>query len=53
MIITTHYIGELENIFDEVLFLGEGSILEHGDAEELREKYGTSIEEIYKKIFNE
>lgn len=53
MIITTHYIGELENIFDEVLFLGEGNIIEHGDAEELREKYGTSIEEIYKKIFNE
>ncbi|SFA83387.1 ABC transporter ATP-binding protein [Clostridium frigidicarnis] len=53
MIITTHYIGELENIFDEVLFLGEGKIIEHGDAEELREKYGTSIEEIYKKIFNE
>ena len=53
MIITTHYIGELENIFDEVLFLGEGNIIEHGDAEELREKYGTSIEEIYKKIFSE
>ncbi len=53
MIITTHYVGELERIFTEVLFLGDGSIIEYGDAEELREKYGTSIDGIYRKIFAE
>lgn len=53
MIITTHYIGELERIFDEVAFLGEGKIIESGDAEELREKYKSSIDEIYRKIFAE
>ncbi len=53
MIITTHFIGELENLFDEVIFLKDGVILEGGDAEELRVKYGTSIEGIYKKIFGE
>ena len=53
MIITTHYVGELERVFDEVAFLGDGKILEHGDAEDLRIKYGKSIEDIYKEIFAE
>lgn len=53
IIITTHYVGELEQIFDEVAFIGDGKVLEHGNAEELRAKYEKSIEEIYKKIFVE
>lgn len=53
IIITTHYVGELEKLFDEVLFLGEGSIIESGDAETLRIKYGTSIDQIYRKVFAE
>lgn len=53
MIITTHYVGELEKLFDEVIFLGEGSIVEQGDAEDLRIKYGTSIDQIYRKVFAE
>lgn len=53
IIITTHYVGELEKIFDEVLFIGEGTIVEQGDAEELRIKYKKSIEEIYRNIFAE
>ncbi len=53
MIITTHYIGELERIFDEVIFLSEGKVIEQGDAEELREKYHCSIDEVYRKIFAE
>lgn len=53
MIITTHYVGELEKLFDEVIFIGEGLIIEKGDAEDLREKYGVSIDEIYRKVFTE
>jgi len=53
MIITTHYVGELEKLFDEVIFIGDGLIIEKGDAEELREKYGVSIDEIYRKVFAE
>jgi ABC-2 type transport system ATP-binding protein len=53
LIITTHYVGELEKIFDDVLFIGDGRVIEHGDAEELRIKYGLSIDGIYKKIFAE
>ena len=47
MIITTHYVGELEGVLDD------GKIVEVNDAEVLREKYGKSIEDIYKYIFAE
>lgn len=53
MIITTHYIGELERIFDDVAFLGDGRIIEYDEAENLRAKYNASIDEVYRKIFSE
>lgn len=53
MIITTHYVGELERVFDEVLFIGEGRVVESGNAEDLRIKYDKSIDEIYREIFAE
>lgn len=53
MIITTHYIGELERIFDNVAFLGDGRIIEYDEAENLRAKYNASIDEVYRKIFSE
>lgn len=53
MIITTHYVGELERVFDKVLFIGDGKVVEQGDAEELRTKYGKSIDGIYRHIFAE
>lgn len=53
MIITTHYIGELERIFDDVAFLGNGRIIEYDEAENLRAKYNASIDEVYRKIFSE
>ena len=53
LIITTHYVGELEKIFDDVLFIGDGKIVEQGEAESLRIKYSLSIDGIYRKIFAE
>lgn len=51
MIITTHYVGELEKLFDEVLFIGDGHVVEMGEADALREKYAMSLDEIYRKLF--
>ncbi|MGL6115112.1 MAG: ABC transporter ATP-binding protein [Cetobacterium sp.] len=51
MIITTHYVGELERLLDEVLFIKDGIIVEKGEADSIREKYETSIEGAYKEIF--
>ncbi|MGL5150403.1 MAG: ABC transporter ATP-binding protein [Clostridium sp.] len=50
-IITTHYVGELDKLFDEVCFIGDGAVIEYGNADDLRDKYNASIDEIYRKIF--
>lgn len=51
MIITTHLVRDMENIFDEVMFLQEGTVVLSGVAEELRGQYENQIDGIYKEIF--
>ncbi|MDY0236883.1 MAG: ABC transporter ATP-binding protein [Gudongella sp.] len=51
MIITTHLVKDMENIFDEVVFIGDGEIILQGDAETLREDKKINIDDIYKEIF--
>ncbi|HHV25787.1 ABC transporter ATP-binding protein [Anaerosalibacter bizertensis] len=53
MIITTHLVRDMENLFDDVAFLKDGEVILKGNAEELREEKGKSIDEIYKEIFSE
>lgn len=53
MLITTHLVRDMENIFDEVVFLKEGEIALMGNAEALREERGKHIDDIYKEIFGE
>lgn len=51
MIITTHLVRDMENIFDDVIFIKEGQVCLVGNAETLRAERGTQIDEIYKQIF--
>lgn len=51
MLITTHLVRDMENIFDQVIFLKDGKIELKGDAEVLREERNKQIDEIYKEIF--
>ena len=51
MIITTHLVRDMENIFDDVVYLSEGDILLQGNAESLREERQMSIDDLYKEIF--
>ena len=53
MIITTHLVRDMENIFDDVVFLREGEIYLRGNAEKLREEKGMQIDDLYKEIFGE
>lgn len=53
MIITTHLVRDMENIFDEVVFLKDGEIILQGNAESLREEKGKQIDDLYKEIFSE
>ena len=51
MVITTHLVRDMENIFDKVVFLGDGRIIISGDSEDLRSEKNKQIDEIYKEIF--
>jgi len=53
IIITTHLIGEIEGIFDEVAFINQGRIILKEDADSLRESYGKDIEGVYREIYKE
>ena len=50
VIISTHLISDIERILDEVIFIDEGKIVLHEDADVLR-KDGKSIDEIFRGMF--
>lgn len=51
MIISTHAVGDTEKLFDAVVFLDEGTINLQGNAEDLRQQYGKSINDLFKEVF--
>ncbi len=51
MIITTHLVRDMENLFDDVVFLKEGEIALQGNADELREEHSMKIDSLFKEIF--
>ena len=51
MLITTHLVRDMENLFDDVVFLREGEIALQGNADELREEHSMKIDSLYKEIF--
>lgn len=51
MIITTHLVRDMENLFEDVIFLQDGTVVLEGNAEKLRQEYGSQIDSIYKEIF--
>lgn len=51
MLISTHAVGDTEQLFDAVVFLDEGTINLQGNAEDLRNQYGKSINDLFKEVF--
>jgi ABC-2 type transport system ATP-binding protein len=51
VLISTHLIADIENIFDTVIFLKEGEVVLYDDAEKVREKEGKSIDELFREVF--
>lgn len=51
ILITTHLIQDVETIFDQVLFLNQGKIVIDGEVDEIREKYGKSIDGLFREVF--
>lgn len=53
IIVSTHLVHDIENMFDSVCFIDEGGIVLTGNAEELRTERDMSIDQLYIKIFGE
>ena len=51
VIISTHLISDIERILDEVIFIDKGSIVLQSDADKLRKKEKSSIDEIFRRMF--
>jgi len=51
VIISTHLIADIEQIFDQVIFLKEGQVVLHDQVDNVRSAKGMSIEEYFKEVF--
>lgn len=51
IIMSSHLVDELESIIDNAVFIKDGVIVSHGDAESLRTASGMSIVDQYKRIY--
>ena len=51
VIISTHLISDIEKILAEVIFIDKGEIVLQSDADKLRNKEKSSIDEIFRRMF--
>lgn len=51
MIISTHLIYDIEKILDEIIFLKKGKVIMQDEADNIRNKYNKSIDEVFREIF--
>lgn len=51
VLISTHLISDIERILDEVIFVEKGEVVLSSSADELREKEGESIDEMFRRMF--
>ena len=51
VLISTHFISDLEDILDDVIFIKDGEILLQEDANELRRKHDNTIDHIFRDQF--
>ena len=51
VLISTHLIADVERVLDEFLFLHEGKIVRSGNADEVREETGKSLDGLFREVF--
>ncbi len=51
ILMSTHLIADVEKIFDTVIFLKEGSVVLHGEIDDIRAREGKSIDELFREVF--
>ena len=51
VVISTHLIADVENVLDDVVFIKDGSIVLHKDADAIREDESKSIDRLFREVF--
>jgi ABC-2 type transport system ATP-binding protein len=51
IMLSTHLVKDVENIFDSVIFVKDGKIIFTGNCEEIRESQGKTIEQVYVEMY--
>ena len=51
IIISTHLIYDIERVLDEVVFISQGQIQMAASVDDIREKQGKSVDEMFREVF--
>lgn len=51
VVISTHLIADVEAILDDIVFLKNGQVVLHQQADDLREETGKSVDHVFREIF--
>ena len=51
VLISTHLIADVERVLDEFVFLHNGKIVRRGNADQVREETGKSLDELFREVF--
>ena len=51
VVISTHLIADVEPVLDDIIFIKDGRILLHRNADELREEKGMSVDGYFREVF--
>ena len=51
IVMSTHLVDEIEPVIDGAIFVRDGQIEAQGSVEELRQRYGLSIVDLYRRIY--
>ncbi|WFD09874.1 ABC transporter ATP-binding protein [Tepidibacter hydrothermalis] len=51
IILSTHEILETENIFEDVIFVGDGKVKLSGNVDDIKMKYNMSLSEVMKEVY--
>ena len=51
ILISTHLISDIENVLDDVIFLKNGQLVLQSSVEEIRSRYGKSVDGYFREVF--
>ena len=51
VLISTHLISDVERVLDEFVFLHQGKVIRSGNADEVREETGKSLDQLFREVF--